>query len=190
MLRKTSAWHYFLIVALVIILPTYALAFKIGPAEFQETFWSKEVNLFLRGAGLKKFVQLKVFACGLYLPAEAPSTDALTDISKRLEVVYLLSIPGSELQNATTTGIKMNTSSVEFNQLKKRIDQMNAYYPNVKNGDRITVTYVKGKGSEVRYNDVYKGTIAGADFAKAFFAIWIGQKPVDERLKKSLLTKK
>lgn len=176
--------------ALVISIPGLAYAFKVGPVEFQETFWNKDSNLFLRGASLKKFVQLKVFAAGLYLASEVPSSEALSDVPKRLEVVYLLSIPGTELQNATTTGIKLNTTPQEFALLKDRLNQINGYYPNVKYGDRIAITYVKGKGTEFRYNDQYKGLIQGADFAKAFFAIWIGQKPVDVRLKQSLLGNK
>lgn len=179
-----------LLFLLLLMLPSHCFAFKAGPAEFKETYHTKEGDLFIRGAGLKKFVQLKVFAAGLYLPAEARSEEALTDISKRLEVVYLLSIPASELHNATSKGIEVNTSAQEYRNLKQRIEQMNSFYPNVKKGDRIEVTYLKGKGTQVSFNGQYLGTIPGADFSKAFFAIWIGQAPVDQRLKSNLLGQK
>ena len=45
----------------------------------------------------------------------------------------------------------------------------------------------KNKSVWVYKNDVLKGKIAGLDFKKALFGIWIGDDPVDETLKKELL---
>jgi hypothetical protein len=36
---------------------------------------------------------------------------------------------------------------------------------------------------------VVKGTIAGYDFKKSLFSIWLGSKPADENLKKGMLGK-
>ncbi len=49
---------------------------------------------------------------------------------------------------------------------------------------------VPGKGTEVYVNDQLKGTIAGQEFKKVLFSIWLGDKPpVGEGLKKQLLGK-
>ena len=38
-------------------------------------------------------------------------------------------------------------------------------------------------------NDVFKGKILGKDFKKAFFGIWLSDKPIDQKLKNDLLGK-
>ncbi len=50
-----------------------------------------------------------------------------------------------------------------------------------------TLTYVPGIGSEVRVNGLVKDIVLGEDFAKAFFAIWVGANPVDAKAKLQLL---
>ena len=57
----------------------------------------------------------------------------------------------------------------------------------VEPGDRYTLTYIPGEGTELALNGVPRGTIAGADFAAAIFTLWLGDKPIDERFKQSLL---
>jgi hypothetical protein len=57
----------------------------------------------------------------------------------------------------------------------------------VKPGDRYALTYVPGVGTELTLNGSPLGTVAGADFASAVFAIWLGPKALDESLKTQLL---
>jgi hypothetical protein len=47
----------------------------------------------------------------------------------------------------------------------------------------------KDKSIWVYKNDVFKGKIAGLDFKHALFSIWLGNDPVDEKLKNDLLGK-
>ena len=47
----------------------------------------------------------------------------------------------------------------------------------------------KDKSIWVYKNDVFKGKIEGLDFKKALYAIWLGDNPVDEKLKNDLLGK-
>ncbi|MCA9406069.1 MAG: chalcone isomerase family protein [Candidatus Omnitrophica bacterium] len=160
---------------------------QIGPAIFQETYKTDNLELKLQGAGLKTFLAFKVVAAGLYLEEGVLPVDVLENNSKRLEVVYLQPIRKKELQNATTKGIKKNVSEEEFWQLSDRIEQINAYYPDVQPQDRIEITYDPEIGTTVSVNGQYKGTIEGKDFARAFFAIWVGDRPVDRDIKLSLL---
>ncbi len=162
-------------------------AFRVNNLEFKDQYSRGPYELTLRGAGLKKFLSIQVVAVGLYLNKSVKSQDALSDVPKSIEVVYLQNIPSLELQRATTKGIRHNISPKEFQALQARIDQMNSYYPEVLKMDRILVTYIPGKGTEVSVNGRIRGVIAGADFAKAFFSIWVGNYPVDPRIKQLLL---
>ncbi len=54
-------------------------------------------------------------------------------------------------------------------------------------GERVLMTYTPGEGTTVVIKNDNKGTIPGADFAEALFAIWFGKKPADKGLKKKIL---
>jgi hypothetical protein len=57
----------------------------------------------------------------------------------------------------------------------------------VQPGNRYSLTYIPGKGTELALNGVPQGVIEGADFAAAVFSMWLGPKPISESLKKDLL---
>jgi len=63
----------------------------------------------------------------------------------------------------------------------------------IKKGDIIVLNYVPGEGLSSQHKSKEAGstrslgTIAGLDFKKALFAIWLGPKPVQESLKKEML---
>jgi hypothetical protein len=58
----------------------------------------------------------------------------------------------------------------------------------VEPGDRYTLTYAPGWGTELALNGEPLGRIAGPDFASAVFSIWLGDEPMDKPLKRRLLT--
>ncbi len=143
----------------------------------------------LLGTALKRFFTFPVVTVSLYLEDGHKPQDVLRDVSKRLEVNYHVHIPKKELDRATIRGIAHNYNKVQLNALMPQINQINSYYPDVKPGDQIAVTYVPGLGSEVKINGQIKGIVSGKDFAKAFFSIWVGEHPVDRRAKLKLLGK-
>jgi len=164
-----------------------ANALTIAKSEFQDSYRAGEADLTLRGAALKRFLMMRIVAVALYFDPDVKREDVLTSVPKSLEVIYFQPIPNTELRNATTKGIKINVSDAEFKKIKESINQLNSYYPNVKPMDRIRVTYVPGEGTTVSVNGTKKGTIPGEDLGRAFFAIWVGKRPVDKWMKASLL---
>ena len=68
------------------------------------------------------------------------------------------------------------------------LDRINALYRDVKPGDRYSLTYLPGRGTELALNGEPLGLIAGSDFASAYFSIWLGPKPLDAALKAQLLS--
>ena len=63
----------------------------------------------------------------------------------------------------------------------------NAFYEDVKPGDRYALTYLPGLGTELALNGKRLGVIEGADFGAALFSIWFGDQPFDAALKGQLL---
>lgn len=141
----------------------------------------------LLGTALKRFLAFRVVTVDLYIPKGFEQQDVLSDIPKRLEVNYHVNIPKHELDRATIKGIEKNFSPQQVESLMPDIDQINSYYPDIKAGDQITVTYIPQQGSQVELNGQIQGIVPGADFANAFFSIWVGENPVDEQAKLKLL---
>ncbi len=146
-------------------------------------------NMVLLGSALKKFLTFRVVTVDLYIADEYKREDVLSDIPKRIEVNYHVNIAKHELDRATIKGIKQNFNQEQLAALMPRINQINSYYPDIKSGDQIAVTYLPGLGSQVQFNGQIKGIVSGGDFAKAFFSIWIGENPVDKNAKLKLLGK-
>ncbi len=147
-------------------------------------------SMVLLGSALKKFLTFRVVTVDLYIAKGYQSQEVLSDIPKRLEVNYHVNIPKVELDRATIKGIKQNYTPEQLTALMPQIDQINSYYPDIKSGDQIAVTYAPGRGSEVELNGELKGVVPGNDFAKAFFSIWVGENPVDKQAKLKLLGQK
>ncbi len=186
----TTSKQLFFVAFIFVSAIALAWAFQVGPVEFANRTSAGPTLLVLKGAGLKKFLGIQVVTVAFYMPARLSSQLALTDIPKRLEVVYLQNIPQEELQRATSKGIRKNISKEEYLRLQPKIEAVNSMYPDVRKGDKITVVYTPQDGLKLSVNEVYKGTVPGADIARAFFAIWVGEAPVDAAMKAILLGEK
>lgn len=148
---------------------------------------SKTDDMVLLGTALKKFLAFRVVTVDLYIGSGYDADDVLTDVPKRLEVNYHVNIPKHELERATIKGIEKNFNAEQMSTLMPQIDQINSYYPDIKAGDQIAVSYVPQQGSRVELNGQVQGIVPGTDFANAFFSIWVGENPVDQRAKLKLL---
>ncbi|MDD1633559.1 MAG: chalcone isomerase family protein, partial [Methylococcaceae bacterium] len=62
----------------------------------------------------------------------------------------------------------------------------NRLYRDVKEGDRYALDYAPGKGTTLSLNGSPLGTIEGADFAAAYYAIWLGAKPISDTMRDEL----
>jgi hypothetical protein len=54
---------------------------------------------------------------------------------------------------------------------------------------RLEFSYLPGTGTELTLNGRRLALIEGADFARAYFAIWLGHRPLDEPLRDRLLAR-
>jgi hypothetical protein len=168
---------------------TLAGAGELEGRTFPDTFEAQGTKFVLKGMGVKTYFFFKIFAAGFYLGDTVPDQAVGADVSKHLEVSYFYAIPAPQLAAETRHRIILNTTPEEFSRIKARVDQMDNYYVNLKPGDRYTLTYIPNYGTIFTYNNKIVGRIQGYDFAKALFAVWIGDKPLSPVLKRNLLGK-
>lgn len=160
---------------------TLLIAATTGPAKalegqrFAETHNADGSLLRLhRTALLKVKVFFKVYVAGLYLAESRDAGRVLDDVPKRLEIVYLRDIPKDVLIRAAEDHFLSNLTPDQRSALRDRVDFINALYADVKAGDRYALSYRPGVGCELSLNGKTLGVIPGADFAAAYFGIWLG----------------
>ena len=145
------------------------------------------ISIDLVGTGLLRFMGFKAYAGAFYLEEGVEPRIALSDRAKRIELEYFRSIKGEDFGPATEKSILKNVDEETFNRLKDRIAYHNSLYEDVNPGDRYSLTYIPGRGTELALNGEPKGLIRGADFAAAIFSIWIGDKPINKSFKSNIL---
>lgn len=163
-------------------------AAEIEGVTFPERREVGNVSFVLNNVGLLRYrYVIKAYVAGLYLGEGVRPEQVLSDVPKRLELHYFWSIAGPDFGKAADALLARNFSSEFITVLRARLDHLHALYENVKPGDCYALTYLPGVGTELALNDVPKGTIEGADFAAAYFTIWLGEKPIDASLRNQLL---
>jgi len=147
-------------------------------------------TLQLQGTGRLVWMRMvTVYDAALYLPADVPVKDVLRDVPKRLELRYHISIKGEKFGESAEPFLKKNVLAEELAKLTPRIEQLNRLYRDVKEGDRYALDYAPGKGTTLSLNGSPLGTIEGADFAAAYYAIWLGAKPISDTMRDELTGK-
>jgi len=170
---------------IIMAFPLYAA--EVAGIQYRDSFLVDNTKLRLTGVGLLRYWGFKAYTGAFYLEEGTPINEALSDTAKRIELEYFRSIKGKDFGPATNKSIFKNVDSKTFGRLRSRIDYHNSLYEDVQPGDRYSLTYVPGTGTELSLNGEPKGLIEGSDFAAAVFSIWLGPKPISESFKKQIL---
>lgn len=187
--KRVKQFTGIMILSLVLIGGSSQLAeaLHVSQQEFVEEFHGQDLELVLMGAGLQRFSVLKMTAVGLYMEASVKEADILADVPRRLEVAYLQNMSQSELSKQFRKGIVQNLDATVQDQVGSALTQFVDWLTDVELDDRHTFTYIPGQGTIVELNGVQKGIITDAEFAFGLFSMYIGAKPIDNRLKRKLL---
>ena len=173
---------------LVLVLGTAAEAKVVEGVRFPAAVELPGTRLELAGAALLRWkLVVRAYVAALYLGAGARPEEALADVPKRLEIEYFHGIGAEDFARVTLDRVRLNVSEAEFERLKPQIDALNRLYRDVAPGDRYALTYEPGVGTTLAKNGIALGTIPGPALARALFAIWLGEVPVDASLKQALL---
>lgn len=161
---------------------------RVEGVQFEREAQLAETRLPLRGYGLLRYMAvIKAYVGALYLPENVDSGEVLGPVPKKLELSYFHAIKAEDFARATRRKIADNVTPTQQDLLQARIDRLAALYRDVQPGDRYALTFVPGRGTELRLNGEPLGAIEGEDFAAAVFAIWLGADPIDRGFRDRLL---
>ena len=147
-------------------------------------------TLALNGLGLRQATMFKVnvYVAALYVPKPTSDPNAIlaADVPKELTLHFVRNVGADDIAKGWSEGFE-KSAKAELPALKDRIAMLNGWMAEMKSGQKLTFVYTPGAGVQVDVNGTVKGTIKGDDFAKAFFAIWLGAEPPNPELKAGLL---
>jgi hypothetical protein len=179
-----------LALAVVLALAGSAAAGEKAGVRMPDTLEVVGKQLRLNGMGLREATALKinVYVAALYL--EEVSSDPGTIVGstqvKHLVLKFVRDVDRGDIVKAWNDGFRGN-ATVQLTAIQEPITRMNSWMTDFKKGDTLGFTYVPGQGVHVDVNGAHKGVLAGEDFARSLFSIWLGPRPPSGNLKKGLL---
>ena len=177
------------LVLLSLFLGTPAFAAEVAGVKIDDKARVGNTELSLTGAGLRKRVFFQVYAIGLYV--QDRKADPISQPGpKRVQIHMLRDVGADTFTEALAEGITANHSEAEAKALEPRVKQLGATIAEIKEakkGMTIALDWT-GKDTQVVIDGKPAGRpIEGEDFYRALLRIWLGDKPVQDDLKKSLL---
>ncbi|MHA7836555.1 MAG: chalcone isomerase family protein [bacterium] len=168
--------------------PGIARAAEIEDISFPAQVQAGPHRLAVFGLGLLRYrVLFRGYVGALYLPPGASADDVLEDIPKALELHYFWDIEGRFFGEKADELLEETLAPQRLESLRERLDRLHSLYRDVEAGDRYRLTYLPGRGTTLTYNGEALGTIPGADFARAYFGIWLGPEPLNESFRDQIL---
>ncbi|MBU3602737.1 chalcone isomerase family protein [Polynucleobacter sp. AM-25C3] len=165
---------YMLVLALA-----FSLAASQGVAKEPPHIKSMMGQIQLQGLGRLNFWGFHVYDANLYRGATKDSQEFA------LELRYQKSFSGEAIANRTVDEMK-NLGIAEAQATSWGKELANTF-PNVEPGQTITAIYIPKQGTSFFYEGKKISQIQSADFAKAFFGIWLDSKTSVPKLRADLL---
>ena len=175
----------------ILALPSFAM--EVAGVKLADTERIANQDLKLNGAGIRYKAIFKVYVAGLYLSDKKTTVPEVLAVpgAKRVTITMLRDIGNEELGRGFMSGIQQNTDKTEKAKLVMQLQkfgEMFATIPELKKGDTLTTDWVPGSGTLVHLNGKIVGDVIPDDaFYNAILRIWLGDKPVDSKLKRAML---
>jgi len=151
-------------------------------------------ELQLNGIALRTRFLFKVYVAGLYLPERATTAQAAFDVRgpKRIVLVMMREATADQFCESIDAGMRANSTEAELAQVRDQTEDLFAKIRGVaeaRKGMRIVLDYAPSEAGTTLFVDgVPQGKpMPGEDFYRALLRIWLGERPVQDDLKRALL---
>lgn len=134
-----------------------------------------------QGEGRLRYFGIHVYDASLWTPAAWSAQERFV-----LDIRYAIAIRGKALTERSLKEMRGQGFTDEA-KLARWSAEMDRVFPDLQPGDRLVGAFVPGKEARF-YNDKGPlGVVADAEFARAFFAIWMDEKTSQPGLRLKLL---
>lgn len=188
---KSAFWA----AAALVILPCVAVAAEVEGVRVEDSITLPGgPPLILNGAGVRyKLAFIKLYIGALYLTAKkTDAEEAIKDPGAKRVLMHVLAdeLTAKDLTASLNSALAANHIPAELALIEGRIRELNRMMSSVgvlKKGAVVLLDYTPAAGTRISINGEEKIVIKGEDFFQAMLRIWIGAKPVDGRLRDTML---
>lgn len=176
---------------LATVLP--APAATIADQHFDDRIRLADHDLVLNGVGVRAVAWFKGYAAGLYLAQKATTPERVlaTPGPKRVQMRLLVEVDAKEFVKAFDKGMRRNVAPAAHAAMQDRIARFDGQIQRIgtlRKGDVVDLDFMPAAGTVLRLNGQARGeAVPGADFYAGLLSIFVGDDPVDARLKSGLL---
>lgn len=181
-----------LILPAVLLLASVASAQDVKEPKSGASFAPKDGASTLLGVGLrtKTMLKVKVYAIGLYADeaaaAKLKGPDLYRDLvwgdfPKHVVLKFVRDVSTAQIQEAFREALP--------GAPKARVDAFVGYFGDTKRGEEYVIRWAPGGTLETTVVGVAKPPIADKDFAAAVFGIWLGDKAIQDDIKRDLVAR-
>jgi hypothetical protein len=177
-----------LAVAIGVLLSSPAWAAELEGVPLPQKVTAEGRSLTLSGAGIRYMLMFKVYVVTLHVERRASSAAALLADSaqvRRLTLTMLADLERKQVVHAFESVLKRQRGDT-YPQWRERLAPFFDALRGAKKGERIVLTSVPGKGIGV-VTPQEKLHVEGDDAAQVMLSIWLGDRPVDPKLREALV---
>jgi hypothetical protein len=141
----------------------------------------------LCGEGRLRWLGIGIYDAKLYTPKEGFDAERFSAHALALELRYLRTLSGQAIAERSAKEIE----KLGFGTPAQRatwLQSMRDLFPDVAAGKVLTGIHLPGKGAQFFANGKLLGSIGDAEFARAFFAIWLDERTTAPQLRQALLS--
>ena len=184
------------VILLALCVAGFAGAQEVVEPKSGVKFAGTDGNASLLGVGLrtKTMLKVKVYAIGLYvgdaaiagpLKGKAGSAELYGelvngDFPKKVVMRFVRDVSTDQIRDAFRESLKGGGGKTE---------EWIQYFEAIKSGQECVIAWVPGTGLQTKVAGAEKPVINDKALAAAVFGIWLGEKPVQEDLKKDLVAR-
>ncbi|WP_018872118.1 chalcone isomerase family protein [Thioalkalivibrio sp. ALJ16] len=186
--------HRFIPATLALVLTLFLAApataeTEIDGVTFADAITIDDTQVPLRAGRLYRYTVFRVYVGALYIPEDVTPDAVLTaDVPKRLELEYLRAISADDFRRSGNRLLEDQQDAETLEALAERLETFNAAYRDMEAGDRYALEYRPGHGTRLLQNGTPLVEVPGADFAEAYFGIWLHpENPLSRRFRDTLI---
>lgn len=180
------------VVALSIAVPVFAQ--DVSEPKSGMRFAAKDGNTSLLGVGLRKKNITKIYAIGLYvadsalsgvLKGKAGTPDLYKEIvngdfKKKVVLKFVRDMNSDQVRGAFRDALKGAGTKSEV---------WLAYFGDIREGQECSIAWTPGSGLETKVTGLGTAPLNDKVLASAIFEMWLGDKPVQDDLKRDLVSR-
>ena len=150
-------------------------------------------ELSLNGAGVRQKLWFELYVGALYTTVKSNDGQTLVDADLPMAITLDITdgkVTQKKMKGAVKDGFEDSCTDSERAAIQSEITQFIGFFKDaIVKGDHFEIAYVPGQGTMVSKNGSDLGSIAGVEFKRGLFGIWLGDDPADDDLKEEMLGK-